>query len=286
MSAESPRAGPAGPALARSPELVALPEDPLSRALLVVAGHDSSGGAGVDADREAAQELGARVALCVTAFTEQDAHGVRRIGARAPEQWLSEARVLARARPMALKLGLLPGAAHVSAAARLALELRARLGAGFAVVLDPVIRASSGGLLLDAAGVEELLARLAELAPVLTPNLDEAAALSGLPVEELALHPPARERAARLLLERGAPAVIVKGGHGREQPLVDLLVQPERPALRIERPRRPGAGIRGSGCRFATALAVGLGRGLSLPEAARAAGELVAGRIAREQGAR
>jgi hydroxymethylpyrimidine/phosphomethylpyrimidine kinase len=252
-------------------------KEPLS--LLVVAGHDSSGGAGVEADRECALAHCARVHCVVTAWTVQGPAGLSELGARAAGLWSEEARLALRLRPQALKLGLLPGREHFEAAVGLVREARLRSGNWLPVVFDPVLAPSRGGRFLDAQGVAALRLALGGMGAVLTPNLPELAELAGLDAmaaQELAQDQGARERAARSLLDLGARAVLVKGGHGQEEPLLDLLVVPGEPALALRRPRLAGPGRRGSGCRHATALALGLAAGLPLSEAARRAGEWIA----------
>jgi hydroxymethylpyrimidine/phosphomethylpyrimidine kinase len=252
--------------------------------VLVVAGHDPSG-AGLDADLDALRAFPVEALAIASARTDQDEHGVRAIGARDPEAWLCEALSAADERVGALKLGLLPGAEHVEAAARLVDLLRERWGDTLPVVLDPVLAASSGGRFLDARAVERLRTRLLAGGVVVTPNLPEAAELAGMEEHVLAERLGAREAAARALLALGARAVVLKGGHGREDPALDLVL--DRDGARwLAHPRLPGAKLRGSGCRFASALAAGLALGAPLDEAAERAAELVHARlVARTRGA-
>lgn len=250
------------------------------RRLLIVAGHDPSG-AGIDADLEAAAGLEIEAVPIVTARTDQDDRAVRSVGERDPEEWGREASEAAREGVAALKFGLLPGVDHVRAARALVRRLRERGGAEIRVVVDPVIRASSGGVFLDARAVEILRGELVAEGVVLTPNLAEAAELACLATRELESSFPARIEAARILLALGAAAVVIKGGHGREDPVRDLVARADGGYRWIERRRVPGIGLRGSGCRFATRLAGGLALGRTLEEAAEAAGEFVAAEIAR-----
>ncbi len=244
--------------------------------LLVIAGHDSSGGAGVDADRHAAEAAGALVRCVVTAWTKQGPSGVTELGAVEPPAWRDEALSLAGWAPDAVKLGLLPGGGAVEAAREVLAGLRDRLGVALPVVLDPVIAASSGRRFLDAAEVRSLRAELLDEV-VLTPNLPEAEELCDLEAGALSQELPARIDAATELVEAGARAVLLKGGHGGEDPVRDLLVEGGGGAPQwLTHPRIPGAGMRGSGCRFASAVAANLAWGLALPEAARRAGTWVA----------
>jgi hydroxymethylpyrimidine/phosphomethylpyrimidine kinase len=275
--------------------------------LLVVAGHDPSG-AGIDADRDAAAELSCDVLAVVTAHTDQDDRGVRSIGAVPPRAWLAEALALLDERsgaPIgAIKTGLLPGAEHVRAALELVQAARAQLGPQLPIVVDPVIAASSGTRFLDAAAVRALARELGAADVVLTPNLSEAAELveaGRVDAQERAVdahggEPGAAGRpasaapstasldgrvaAARLLVLRGARAVVLKGGHGDEDPVLDLVLERAGEPVPLAHARLPGATLRGSGCRFATFLACGLARGLPLDAAARDAGLRVARRLA------
>lgn len=260
--------------------------NPGAERLLIVGGHDPSGGAGVTADLQAARALEVEVDAVVTADTDQDDAEVRDVGPRAPERWLQEARSRGAKRPpQALKLGMLPGAAHLRAARELIASLRAN-HPDLPVVLDPVIASSSGHVFLEQEDVRVLLEDLLSEGVILTPNLPELAALTGESESELALDIDLRGRAARELVERGARAVLVKGGHGSEDPVCDLICERgERLAWRtrprIEFESGQAAAIRGSGCRYATAVAAGLATGLDLKTAADQAGRYVAECIAR-----
>jgi hydroxymethylpyrimidine/phosphomethylpyrimidine kinase len=239
--------------------------------LLVVAGHDPSGGAGVSADEEAARASEFEVRTVITAHTNQSDAGVVSVGARPAIAWLQDARALLGDHPAAIKFGLLPGADHLRAAAELIRE-----APGIPIVVDPLIESSSGFEFLDAAALEVLRTELLPLPVILTPNLPEAARLTARP--ELGNFED-REAAAHELLAPGLAAVLLKGGHGMEDPIRELLLTPATTAFWLEHPRLPGRGIRGSGCRHATTLACALARGLALPEAARHAAEHVASRI-------
>lgn len=240
------------------------------RRVLIVAGHDPSG-AGIEADRAACVGLPLAVACVVTALTDQDERGVRSIGAVEPRTWFEEAALLVAPGVDAIKFGLLPGAEHVRAAVRLVEAARARSGPAVHVVVDPVIAASSGSRFLDERAVEALRAELLTQAVIATPNLDELALLAEVPRDSLVESLSNRIAAARALLARGASAAVVKGGHGSEDPAVDLVVAPLEAPLEIRHERIPGAKVRGSGCRFASHLAARLALGDSLAAAARAA---------------
>lgn len=229
--------------------------------VLVCAGLDPSGGAGLLADVEALGAVGARGWAVATAITAQGAGGARRAEPVAPELVLAQVEALLAGggeRPRAVKTGML-GCADTADA--LALRLAAAPVARTPLVVDPVLAASSGLSLLEsggrppAAALERLLARAA----LATPNWPELEALAGraLGSEEEAV------RAARALPAR---AVLVKGGH-REGPPVDLLVR-GRSVARVAGRRRPGT-ARGTGCRLASAIAGLLAGGVPLEEAVR-----------------
>jgi len=242
--------------------------------VLVVAGLDPSGGAGLMADLEALAGVGARGWAVAAALTAQGPAGVRGWSPVPPDLMLAQVDALLDGRgarrtrgdgwPSAIKTGML-------GTAELALALCDRLTAPdlarVPLVVDPVLLASSGTALLDTGGVPpgEALEPLLARARLVTPNLPELAALTGLDVSTDA----AALKAARQLPSR---AVLVKGGH-RDGPPLDLLVEPRR-VTRLEGRRRPGT-ARGTGCRLASALAGLLARGATLPEAALGAKRLV-----------
>lgn len=249
--------------------------------LLVVAGHDPSyrggarGGAGIDADREAAAHFGVAASAVVSAWTEQAEGRVLAVRARAVGAWLAEARAALDEPVHAAKSGLLASAEAVRALAELARELRARHPAA-PLVVDPVLAASGGEPFLDPAGVQALLEELLPCGVILTPNLPEAARLAGRELARLEGSRAERLRAAEALLERGCRAVVLKGGHAADDPAADLVLARDAGPVWLTRPRQHGARLHGSGCRFASALASGLARGEPLPTATAAAGAWLA----------
>jgi hydroxymethylpyrimidine/phosphomethylpyrimidine kinase len=258
---------------------VAADEPPL---VWILAGHDPSGGAGVDADAEAVQAAGARPVARITAHTDQDAEGVRAVRPRPPAAWGADlAAALDDPRSGAFKFGLLPNAEAVRAAAA---WVRRSTERGLPAVVDPVLAPTRGAAFLDDAGIAALLDELLPAGPLLTPNLPELARLSGAALGELESDPERRVAAADELCRRGARAVVVKGGHGLEDPLRELLIRPDLPAVSWERRRLPGPGIRGSGCRFASFLAARLALGDALDQAVPAAGAYLSERIAAAHG--
>lgn len=234
--------------------------------VIVVAGLDPSGGAGLLADADAIRDAGARPLLCASALTIQTTRAVRGWHPVPPEVVAAQVLALAEEEgPIgAVKLGMLGAAALARELATLRSHPSLRDAAW---VIDPVIRSSSGAELIE--GGAATYAALIEDAFV-TPNLAEAAALTG---GEIAASEEEMARAAEVLLARGARAVLVKGGHLDGEPLDLLVTRAERVALRGR--RRPGT-KRGTGCRLASWLAGGLARGLSPVEAAAGAKRFVA----------
>jgi len=234
--------------------------------VLVVAGLDPSGGAGLLADVAALAEVGARAWAVAAAVTAQGPGGARGLSAVPPGFLLDQLEALlgGRERPRAVKTGALASAEMVRT---LALRLAQRPLARVPLVVDPVLASSAGAPLLDLQGASpgEALAPLLSRALLATPNLGELALLTGddTSTDEGAV------RAARRLPSR---AVLVKGGHRDGAPL-DLLVQGRRVTRFLGR-RRPGTAP-GTGCRLASAAAGLLARGASLEEAVRGAKRLV-----------
>jgi hydroxymethylpyrimidine/phosphomethylpyrimidine kinase len=222
---------------------------------LTVAGLDPSGGAGITADVLRFAREGVHPLAVVSALTTQDTRGVRRVDPVEPRLVRRQIRTLADDLPVgAAKTGLLPSAAHVDAVAD-------ALPPGVALVVDPVLASSGGYRFLDARGVRRLKSRLLPRATLVTPNLGEAEELTGLPVRSL----EERKRAAEAIRRLGARAVLIKGGHGREDPVVDLLLD-ERGFVPMRARRRRGS-VHGTGCALSASIAALLARGLTLREA-------------------
>ena len=254
------------------------PTSPSPYEALFVGGLDSSGGAGLDADRDAARAFECASHEVPSAMTDQDLFEVRRVEERM--MWAREAEAhLDDDRLAVMKFGLLPGVASIVEAPRLI--ARGRHGARLIpAVVDPVIRASSGYRFWSDRELVQARDSLLVAGPIVTPNLDELAELTWSDRSEIGRSPDARVAAADRLLRAGASGVVATGGHGPEEDLVrDLVLEPGEAPVWVERSRVPGAGIRGSGCRFAAALACRLAAGGGLEEAARAAGDFVAERI-------
>ena len=260
--------------------------------VLAVAGLDPSGGAGLLADAEAIAAIGARPLCVPTALTVQTKARAREL-IHVEVNYLREATLaLLEEEPVrAIKLGML----GTPEAARLLAEL---LPGELPLVIDPVLAASSGAPLFRGAP-EELRESLGPLwsCALLTPNLPEALALLGegerprvgalLGGSDFPRPAPDLEQLARALLEQGAGAVLLKGGHAAGAEAADLLAREGGQTLRFASPRllgprRLSLGARGTGCRLASAIAAGLALGTSLEDAIEAGRKFVGGYLVRE----
>lgn len=242
---------------------------------LSIAGSDSSGGAGIQADLSAFAAFGVHGATAITAVTAQNRKGVSGVQALPPALVRAQIdAVFDDGEVRAAKLGMLAEAGIADAVADALVRRRPRW-----LVIDPVMVASSGARLLREDAVAALRARLLPLADCLTPNLDEAAALLDVP---RAANEAQMLEQGRALLALGARAVLMKGGHAPLPEAVDLLVQPQG-ARRFSAPRIVGADTHGTGCRLSAAIAAGLARGDALEAAVDAAkrhlGEHLRGRL-------
>ncbi len=240
-------------------------------AVLVIAGSDSSGGAGLARDVRTLADFGADALCVVTAVTSQSNRRVASIHHVPPAAVRAQIEAAFETRePGAVKLGMLGSRATVDAVAE---GLRGHEALPW--VLDPVLAASSGGALLDAEGIAAMKERLLPHATLVTPNIPEAAVLlDERPVVLLDERPADDEAAltaqARRILALGPRAVLLKGGHGRGDEAVDWLISQDRAPERIASPRIR-AEQRGTGCALASAIAAQLALGESLGEACRRA---------------
>lgn len=242
---------------------------------LAIAGSDSGGGAGIQADLKAFARCGVHGTTAITAITAQNTLGVSTIDPVAPETILAQVRaVCADIPPDAVKVGMLGAAVSAHAVAR-ALD---ELPAGTPVVVDPVIVAESGTRLLDADAQRALIEEILPRASVLTPNLLEARVLSGRPARAAGEEGQQEaEELARALLELGPAAVILTGGHRTRA--VDLLLDgAERPlraesarGVEIAGERHADGAAHGSGCTHSSLLAAQLALGHTLLHAAQIA---------------
>jgi len=221
--------------------------------VLSIAGSDSGGGAGIQADIKTATALGAYAMTAITAVTAQNTLGVEAVFAVPPE--IVRKQIIACLDDIgadAIKIGMLCSASVVETVAEV---LRARAG-GIPIVLDPVILSTSGTPLLDDDGVDVLRKKLIPLAAVVTPNIPEAALLTGFACngDEAIL------RSGKALLAMGAKAALIKGGHANAEFLSDVLVVPNAFGT-FDHAKLDTPHTHGTGCTLAAAIAVGLAQG-------------------------
>lgn len=232
--------------------------------VLVVAGSDSGGGAGIQADIKTVTVLGGYAATAVTALTAQNTLGVFGVLPVPPELVAEQMRVvLTDIGADAVKTGMLHSAGVIQAVAAVLSEL----AAGVPLVVDPVMIAKGGQPLLEPEARAALTELLVSRAAVVTPNAPEAEALTGLSVQSV----DDLERAADRLLALGAGAVLIKGGHLPGETVVDLLRTADGAARRFESPRIATTSTHGTGCTLASAVAAGIAEGLRLEDAAERA---------------
>jgi hydroxymethylpyrimidine/phosphomethylpyrimidine kinase len=237
-------------------------------AALTIAGSDPSGGAGIQADLKTFAALGVYGCSAITSVIAQNSARVRRVAPVSAGMVAAQIEtIVAERRPDAVKTGALARAEIVNAVARTIERLKLP-----APVVDPVLISSSGARLLDRAGERSLRARLIPLARVVTPNIPEAEALTGVRIEDVA----GMRAAARALVAMGARAVVIKGGHlGRDAPALDVLYD-GRAWVELRGGRVAGEGAHGTGCALSAAIAAHLARGAALEVAVRRAKAYVA----------
>jgi len=227
------------------------------RKVLTIAGSDSGGGAGIQADLKTIAALGAYGLTAITAVTAQNSLGVCGVHP-IPAAFVARQldAVCGDMGVDAVKTGMLANAAIINVVAE-----KARAYDLQRLVVDPVMVATSGDPLLEEEGVAALCGRLLPLALVVTPNIPEAEALAGMAIRSEA----DRERAAARIHAMGPAYVLIKGGHGGAE-AVDLLFDGRR-AVRFSAARVPTANLHGTGCTLSAALACHLAAGLDVAEA-------------------
>lgn len=219
---------------------------------LTIAGSDSGGGAGIQADLKTFEAFDVFGTTAITAITVQNTLGVTGVHAVPLETVRAQIEaVAADLRPAACKTGMLATRELVIAVAAAVRELDLPN-----YVLDPVMVATSGDRLLDEDAEDAILRELVPLATLVTPNLDEASILAELEVADV----PSMERAARTLVDAGARAALIKGGHLEGPELVDILYDGTR-VRTFRRPRLPTRSTHGTGCTLSAAIAAGLAHG-------------------------
>lgn len=227
--------------------------------VLSIAGSDSGGGAGIQADLKTFSALGCYGMTAITAITAQNTLGVSAIHGVPPEVLRAQIRaVLDDIGADAIKIGMLHSPEVVTVVAQALDDYRIRH-----VVLDPVMVATSGDRLMAQETVQVLVKELFHRATLITPNLDEAELLLGRPITRAA----ELEGATRDLLALGAPAVLLKGGHLDSDEIVDVLSTGNGHTQRWVSPRIASRNVHGTGCTLSSAIAAHLALGISLPQA-------------------
>jgi hydroxymethylpyrimidine/phosphomethylpyrimidine kinase len=239
---------------------------------LTIAGSDSGGGAGIQADLKTFSALGVYGASVITALTAQNTKGVTGIHDTPPDFISAQIdAVFSDLDIKAVKIGMVSRVDAITAI----VEGLQRFEPAH-VVLDPVMVATSGDRLLSADAIDLLRTRLIPCAKVITPNLPEAAALLDLPI---ATTETEIEGQGSKLLALGCPAVLIKGGHGEGPESVDYLVTADA-KLRLAAPRVNTRNTHGTGCTLSSAIAAGLAKGEALETAVRNAKAYVSAAIA------
>lgn len=225
---------------------------------LTIAGSDSGGGAGIQADLKTFQQFGVFGTSVIVAITAQNTRGVRAV--ETVSESMVSAQLIALAEdlpPAALKTGMLAEAGLVRRVARAIRE-----NEWSPLVVDPVMVSTSGDRLLSTGAEEVVREDLLPLAALVTPNLDEAAILTGRVVHDIRT----MERAGATLLRFGAGAALIKGGHLSGDTVTDVLVTPSG-TRRFERPRIDTSSLHGTGCTLSAAITAGLALGRPLETA-------------------
>lgn len=228
------------------------------RIALTIAGSDSGGGAGIQADLKTFHQFGVFGTSVIAAVTAQNTKGVLAWEPVSPELISRQLDALLQDLPPdGLKSGMLGSAATVATVAAALQRLPTK-----PYVLDPVLVATSGHALADDAAASAIAEQLVPLTTLVTPNLDEAARLTGLEVRNV----EQMEKAGRALLQRGAAAALVKGGHLAGDAVIDVLVRPEG-IRRFQHPRTATTSTHGTGCTLSSAITAGLALGRNLERA-------------------
>jgi hydroxymethylpyrimidine/phosphomethylpyrimidine kinase len=239
--------------------------------VLVIAGSDSGGGAGIQADIKAVMALGGYAMTALTALTAQNTRGVSAV-LPIPCDFLRAQieSVMADIGADAIKTGMLPDTASIETVVTFVSTQNPSL----AFVMDPVMVATSGDRLQTEEALHALKTRLIPLATIITPNIPEAELLLGTAIPDAA----AQYAAAHALLALGAQAVLVKGGHLMGETVTDILATPAG-AVAMTAERIDSTSTHGTGCTLASAIAVGLAQGMALEDAVLRARAYVAAAI-------
>lgn len=221
--------------------------------VLIVAGSDPSGGAGIQADIKTVTALGGYAMTAITALTAQNTEGVFGVHEVPPDFIAQQMRlVLGDIGADCIKIGMLHSAEVIATVA----DVLAADAPDVPLVLDPVMVAKGGHALLESSAVASLKARLVGRARIITPNLPEAAALAGDGSDGGSL--------ARRVLALGPQAVLLKGGHGADDDVTDILLETGAEPETFVSPRLKTRHTHGTGCTLASAIATGVAQGLAL----------------------
>ncbi len=239
-------------------------------AVLTIAGSDSSGGAGIQADLKTMLANGTYGMSAITALTAQNTTGVRSILEATPDFLADELdAIFEDILPAAVKIGMVASVPLMEVIAQKLRQYEAKN-----IVLDPVMVATSGARLLPEEAIEGLRELLFPLADLLTPNLSEASLLAGFPVKSK----EDMERAAREIAKRAPAAILLKGGHLGED-ASDLLYGPGK-AIWYTAPRVDNSNTHGTGCTLSSAIAANLAKGEELESAIQKAKDYLTGTLA------
>lgn len=242
-------------------------------AVLTIAGSDSSGGAGIQADVKTIAAHGLFAECAITAITAQNTRGVRSIQNIDPAVVADQIdMVFEDIRPAAVKIGMVSSSAIIEKIAE-----RLKRWEAQNIVVDPVMVATSGARLIDAGAQEALTLQLFPLATLITPNIPEAELLAGAPIKD----EKSQEQAARLLVQRYGCATLVKGGH-RVNEASDVLTCETNDGLQttwFTHPRVDNPNTHGTGCTLSSAIACGLAQNLPLVDAVEAAKRYLTGAL-------
>jgi len=232
---------------------------------LTIAGSDSGGGAGIQADLKAFSALGTYGASVITAVTAQNTCAVTAVHEIPSDVVAAQIKaVLDDLEVNAIKVGMLfsPAIIHETA--------KALSGKDIPIVLDPVMIAKSGDSLLQEVAVSSMINEIFPLADLLTPNLPEAAVLLG---RKQATTEQEMESQGQALMQLGPKAVLVKGGHATGGECIDILVQANQPSIKLKSKRLDTQNTHGTGCTLSASIAAGLAKGMPLTDAVVAAHE-------------
>ena len=240
--------------------------------ILSIAGSDSSGGAGIQADMKAISALGAYAATAITAITVQNTLGVRAIHPIPPEYVRGQIEaVMDDISPDSIKIGMINDIAIVHVIAESIIKYKPKH-----VVFDPVMVSTSGSRLIEDNAIEVLVKELIPLTDIITPNLDEAEVLTGKKIRSL----EEMKEAAAQLLTFGCKSVLVKGGHLEGKEMYDVLMTNTQTEATVFTGKHiDSKNVHGTGCTLSSPIATYLALGENMPSAVRKAKEYISGAI-------